>query len=71
MEFVISNHIKCHPLALLHPEKLSKEVRQEVRKHCAHNTHDAHVSTQELNVKHLNMYAVYTQRPAHTLRTNC
>jgi len=30
MEFVINNAIKAHPMALLHPERLSQEVRDEI-----------------------------------------
>lgn len=31
MEFIISNHIKCHPLALKHPEKVSVEAREKIQ----------------------------------------
>jgi pyruvate,water dikinase len=31
MEFIINNLIKVHPLALLHPEKLSEEDRRRIR----------------------------------------
>ncbi len=32
MEFIIMNHIRAHPLALLHPEKLSEAERSEINK---------------------------------------
>jgi pyruvate,water dikinase len=32
MEFIISNHIKVHPLACLHPEKVDNKVRKDIEK---------------------------------------
>jgi hypothetical protein len=32
MEFIASNHVKAHPLALLHPEKASKADQKAIRK---------------------------------------
>jgi pyruvate,water dikinase len=32
MEFIVSNHIKAHPLALLHPDKLKEREREELEK---------------------------------------
>ena len=31
-EFIINNYIKVHPLALLHPEKVDQETRNEIKK---------------------------------------
>lgn len=30
MEFILASHIKVHPLAFIHPEKLTKEELKEV-----------------------------------------
>jgi len=32
MEFIISNHLRCHPMALLHPEKLNRKELKEISK---------------------------------------
>jgi len=32
MEFIVSNHIRAHPMALLHPEKLQQHEREELKK---------------------------------------
>jgi pyruvate, water dikinase len=32
MEFIISEYIKIHPMALIHPEKLDDEAKQEIEK---------------------------------------
>ncbi len=32
MEFIVSNHIKAHPMALVHPEKLTQEELQQIKK---------------------------------------
>jgi pyruvate,water dikinase len=30
MEFILASHIKVHPMAFIHPEKLTKEELKEV-----------------------------------------
>jgi pyruvate,water dikinase len=32
MEFIVSNHIRAHPMALLHPEKLQQHEQEELKK---------------------------------------
>jgi len=32
MEFIVMNHIKAHPLALLHPDKITEEEREEIQR---------------------------------------
>jgi pyruvate,water dikinase len=31
MEFIVNNHIKVHPMALLHPEKLDEKTRNQIK----------------------------------------
>lgn len=54
IEFIISDHIKCHPMALLHPEKVDKESNEKIAKLIRGTVKLRHIHTSKAILLELN-----------------